>query len=91
MTKADLVDEVASYAELSRKHSETVVNTFFGSIIESLTRGDKVELRGFGTFKVRRRKPRIGRNPKTGEKVQVPAKVVPYFKPGKELRQLVDR
>ncbi len=91
MTKADLIEAVSSYAQLSRKHSELVVNTFFGSIVESLTHGDKVELRGFGTFKLRRRKPRLGRNPKTGQQVHVPAKVVPYFKPGKELRELVDR
>lgn len=90
MTKADLIEEVAAVSTLSKKHSELVVNTFFGSIVESLSRGDKVELRGFGTFNLRRRKPRIGRNPRTGEQVQVPAKVVPYFKPGKELRELVN-
>lgn len=90
MTKADLVEEVAEVAELSKKHSEQVVNTFFGSIIDSLSRGDKVELRGFGTFRLRRRKARMGRNPRTGEKVHVPAKVVPFFKPGKELRELVN-
>lgn len=91
MTKADLIEQVSSHAELSRKHSELVVNTFFGSIVESLRRGDGVELRGFGTFKLRRRNPRLGRNPKTGAPVHVPAKVVPYFKPGKDLRELVDR
>lgn len=90
MTKADLVEEVAAVSELSKKHSELVVNTFFGSIVDSLSRGDKVELRGFGTFKLRRRKARMGRNPRTGEQVHVPAKVVPFFKPGKELRELVN-
>ncbi len=91
MTKADLIDEVAAISELSKKSSEQVVNAFFQSIVESLAEGDKVELRGFGTFKLRQRKPRWGRNPKTGERVHVPAKVVPFFKPGKELRELVNR
>jgi integration host factor subunit beta len=90
MTKADLIDEVAAISELTKRDSEIVVNTFFGAIVEALNRGDKVELRGFGTFKLRRRNARIGRNPKTGERVDVPAKVVPYFKPGKELRELVN-
>ena len=91
MTKADLIDEVAAASELTKRDSEVVVSTFFGSIVDALNRGDKVELRGFGTFKLRHRKARIGRNPKTGEAVHVPAKVVPYFKPGKELRELVNR
>jgi len=91
MTKADLIEELALLSELSKKSSEIVVKTFFNSIVESLTRGDKVELRGFGTFKLRRRRARIGRNPRTGERVDVPSKVVPFFKPGKELRKLVDR
>ena len=90
MTKADLIEEVAAISDLSKKNSELVVNTFFQSIVGSLSRGDKVELRGFGTFKLRHRKPRHGRNPKTGEEVFVPAKVVPFFKPGKELRELVN-
>jgi len=90
MTKADLVEEVAAVTELSRRSSEQVVNVFFDSIVESLCRGDKVELRGFGTFRLRHRKARVGRNPKTGERVDVPAKAVPFFKPGKELRELVN-
>ena len=91
MTKADLIEEVAAIADLSKKSSEQVVSAFFGSVVESLRRGDKVELRGFGTFNLRSRKARLGRNPKTGESVHVPAKVVPFFKPGKELRELVNR
>jgi integration host factor subunit beta len=91
MTKADLIEELALLSELSKKSSEIVVKTFVNSIVESLTRGDKVELRGFGTFKLRRRRARIGRNPRTGERVDVPSKVVPFFKPGKALRELVDR
>ena len=90
MTKADLVDEVAAVTQLSRRSSEEVVNVFFDSIVESLRRGDKVELRGFGSFRVRHRRARMGRNPKTGEPVHVPAKAVPFFKPGKELRELVN-
>lgn len=90
MTKADLVDRVAAAADLTKKDSEIVVSTFFDSIVESLRRGEKVELRGFGSFRLRHRKARTGRNPKTGEPVEVPAKVVAYFKPGKELRERVD-
>jgi integration host factor subunit beta len=90
MTKADLVDEVAAVTQLSRRSSEEVVNVFFDSIVESLRRGDKVELRGFGSFRLRHRRARMGRNPKTGEPVHVPAKAVPFFKPGKELRALVN-
>jgi integration host factor subunit beta len=90
MTKADLVEEVAAISRLSKKDSELVVNTFFETIVESLRRSEKIELRGFGSFKLRHRGARQGRNPKTGEKVDVPAKVVPYFKPGKDLRELVN-
>lgn len=91
MTKADLIEEVSAVSSLSKKTSEVVVNTFFESIVDSLQRQKKVELRGFGSFKLRRRRARTGRNPKTGERVDVPAKVVPYFKPGKDLRELVNR
>ena len=91
MTKADLVEEVSVVSRLSKKSSEIVVNTFFGSIVDSLQRQEKIELRGFGSFKLRRRHARVGRNPKTGERVDVPAKVVPYFKPGKDLRELVNK
>jgi integration host factor subunit beta len=91
MTKAELVDEVSTEAELTRKHSEVIVDAVFSSIVEALQRGDKIELRGFGSFRVRHRGSRTGRNPKTGEGVLVPAKKVPYFKPGKELRELINR
>lgn len=90
MTKADLVEEVADATDLSKKSSEVVVTAFFDSIVDALSHGDKVELRGFGSFNLRHRKPRLGRNPKTGETVEVPAKIVPYFRPGKALRELVD-
>ena len=91
MTKAELVDEVGREATLTRKHSEVIVDAVFSTIVEALQRGDKIELRGFGSFRVRRRGSRTGRNPKTGQGVVVPAKNVPYFKPGKELRELLNR
>ncbi len=90
MTKADLVAEIAQAAGLTKNEAEAVVNTVLGSIVEALQHGDKVELRGFGSFRLRIRKPRVGRNPKTGEKVHVPGKAVPYFKPGKELKEMLN-
>src|SRR5881398_3328228 len=90
MTKADLVEEVAKVTELTRKDSEVIVDTMFESVIRALKSGDKLEVRGFGSFRVRQRNARVGRNPKTGEKVDVPAKRVPYFKPSKELKDLIN-
>jgi integration host factor subunit beta len=90
MTKADLVDQVIALGDLTRRDGEVIVETLFDSIISALKGSDKVEVRGFGSFRTRQRKPRIGRNPKTGESVSVPAKRVPYFKPSKELRDLVN-
>jgi len=87
MTKAELVEEVARAAELNKRDAEVIVETVFDSIVGSLQSGEKVELRGFGSFRTRERGPRRGRNPKTGEPVDVPAKRVPYFKPGKELKE----
>ena len=91
MTKAALVEEVARVADLTKKHSEVIVETVFRSISDALHRGEKIELRGFGSFRLRRREPRKGRNPKTGDRVEVPSKRVPYFKPGKELKELINR
>jgi len=91
MTKAELVDEVASIVQLTKKQAETIVNIVFDSIVDSLRNGQKIELRGFGSFRLRNRKSRTGRNPKTGEKVEVPSKKIPYFKPGKELKELINR
>ena len=91
MTKAELVAEVSRVSDLTKKHSEVIVDTVFKSIIDALHRGEKIELRGFGSFRLRRREPRKGRNPKTGDKVDVPPKKVPYFKPGKELKELINR
>ena len=87
MTKAELVEEVSRVSDLTKKHSEVIVDTVFESIIDALKRGEKIELRGFGSFRLRKREPRKGRNPKTGDKVDVPPKRVPYFKPGKELER----
>jgi integration host factor subunit beta len=90
MTKADLVEKVTALGDLTRRDGEVIVETIFGSVIGALQSGDKIEIRGFGSFRIRQRNPRIGRNPKTGERVDVPAKRVPYFKPSKELRDLVN-
>lgn len=92
MTKSELVDIIAETQEqITRREAEVVVNTIFSAISTALASGDRVELRGFGSFTTKRRNARIGRNPKTGTSVAVPAKVVPHFKPGKELRERVDR
>ncbi len=90
MTKADLVEKVTGVGELTRHDGEVIVETIFDAVIGALRRGDKIEIRGFGSFRIRQRNPRIGRNPKTGERVEVLAKKVPYFKPSKELRDLVN-
>jgi integration host factor subunit beta len=87
MTKADLVETVAESADVPRKQADEVVQVILESIIIALRRDEKVELRGFGSFRIRQRGERIGRNPKTGEQVHVPPKKIPYFKPGKYLRE----
>ena len=90
MTKADLIEEVSRVVEMTRKDSEVIVEAIFDSIVRSLRAGDKIEIRGFGSFRTRQRQPRIGRNPKTGSRVEVPPKRIPYFKPSKELKDLVN-
>jgi integration host factor subunit beta len=90
VTKAELIEEVIRITELPRKESEAVVETVFESIIEALQKNDKIEIRGFGSFRTRQRRGRIGRNPKTGAKVEVPAKRIPFFKPSKELKDFVN-
>jgi integration host factor subunit beta len=90
MTKAELIEEVSKVVELTRKESEVIVEAIFDSIVRSLRTGDKIEIRGFGSFRTRERQSRIGRNPKTGARVEVPAKRIPYFKPSKELKDLVN-
>ncbi len=90
MTKADLIDELAKVSNLTKKEGETIVNTVFENITDALAKGDKVELRGFGSFRIRQRNARKGRNPKTGTSVSVPEKRVPFFKVGKRLREHVN-
>jgi integration host factor subunit beta len=90
LTKADLIEEVLRVTELPRKESETIVETIFERIIEALQKGDKIEIRGFGSFRTRQRRGRVGRNPKTGAKVEVPPKKIPFFKPSKELKDFVN-
>ncbi len=92
MTKSEFITELANSIDyLSHKEATVIVNTFFDAIAEELIAGEKVELRGFGSFKVKERQSRVGRNPKSGTKVSVPSKKVPFFKPGKELRLLIDQ
>jgi integration host factor subunit beta len=91
MTKSELVELVSEKLDITKKDAESLVNTVFASIIEAITEGDKVELRGFGCFKVKSRRARNGRNPRTGEKIYIPPKRVPYFKPGKGLKEAVNR
>src|ERR1700678_3310892 len=90
MTKAELVEEVTRVTELPRKESEAGVETIFESIIAGRQAGDKSEIRGFGSFRTRQRRGRTGLNPKTGAKVEVPPKKIPYFKPSKELKDYVN-
>jgi integration host factor subunit beta len=90
LTKADLIEEILRVTELPRRESETIVETIFDSIIQSLQKGEKIEIRGFGSFRTRQRRGRVGRNPKTGAKVEVPAKKIPFFKPSKELKDFVN-
>ena len=92
MTKSDLIAKLASrYKQLVAKDVEVAVNAILDAIGTSLVKGARTEIRGFGSFGVNYRPPRIGRNPKTGEKVPVPEKCVPHFKAGRGLRELVDR
>jgi len=91
MTRAELIDKLAGkVTHLTRTQIEVIINTIFDSIKDALACRDKVEVRGFGSFKLRSRKERNGRNPKTGIPVSVPAKLVPFFRAGKELKELVD-
>ena len=92
MTKRELIERLAERVkELSQKDAELIVNTIFDSMTEALAAGDRIEIRGFGSFQVKRRRPREGRNPRTGEKVSVEEKRVPFFKVGKELKERVDQ
>ena len=91
MNKSDLIQSIAGrLPNLAAKDVEVIVNTIFDSMTDSLVDGDRIEIRGFGSFEVRTRKPRLGRNPKTGENVQVGNRRVPFFKVGKELKEKVN-
>ncbi len=91
MTKSELIEQlIETNTYLNKKESELVVNTIFDSITLALSAGDRVEIRGFGSFSVRERDSRQARNPKSGEVIQIPAKKAPFFKTGKELKQRVD-
>lgn len=87
MTKAEIVRVLADQVGLTRREATQVLSTVLQGVVEAINRGEKVELRGFGSFRTRKRQARRGRNPRTGAQVAVPAKVVPYFKPGKQLRE----
>lgn len=91
MTRSDLIDALAArFPALVRADAEAAVKLVTETLGSALAKGDRIEIRGFGSFEVKQRKPRLGRNPKTGAKVEVPAKGVPHFKAGKELRERVD-
>lgn len=89
MVKADLAESVFRLGDLASGEAEAIVDTIFEAMIAAIQSGDKVEIRGFGSFRIRQRNARIGRNPKTGQRVEVPAKRVSYFKPSKDLRDLI--
>lgn len=90
MTKSELVEAIAARANLTKSRAELVVNCVFNSMVESLQHGEGIEIRGFGSFTVRPYRPYAGRNPRTGQEVSVPAKRLPFFKVGKELREIVN-
>ena len=90
MNRSDLINALKEEANLSRKDAEKIVDTFFQTITDTLASGERVEIRGFGSFTVKKYKPYTGRNPKTGVQIRVPAKKLPFFKVGKELKEMVD-
>ncbi len=90
MNRSDLINSLKEEADLSRKAAEKAVDTFFGAIEQSMIEGNRVEIRGFGSFTVKQYKSYTGRNPKTGDKISVPPKKLPFFKVGKELKEIVD-
>jgi len=91
LTKTMVIDEVSAKGDVTLKDAALIVKCILDSIVRALRRGDKVEIRGFGTFRTRQRQARVGRNPKTSARVEVPPKKIPYFKPSRELRELVDK
>ena len=90
MNKTELIGEVAGKAGITKKDAEKVINAFFTTVEEGLKTGDKIQLIGFGTFEVRDRQARKGRNPQTGTEIDIPAARVPAFKPGKALKDALD-
>lgn len=91
MTKSELIERIVTHqGQLSSKDVELAIKTMLEQMSQALATGDRIEIRGFGSFSVSRRPPRIGRNPRSGESVQIPEKRVPHFKPGKALREAVD-
>tara|TARA_B110000438_G_C15533332_1_gene529445 strand:+ start:190 stop:534 length:345 start_codon:yes stop_codon:yes gene_type:complete len=91
MLKSDLIDRVAIRTNLTKSQTKLVVNSFINTITESLSEGTNIEIRGFGSFRIRERNARIGMNPKSGQRISIPAKKVPYFRAGKELKLIVDK
>ena len=91
MIKADIINKVSEGASITKVKSIEAVEAVFDAMKSAMQRGERIELRGFGSFRLRKREPRKGRNPKTGDKVDVPPKKVPYFKPGKELKELINK
>ncbi len=91
MTRSDLVEELANrFAQLTHKDAESAVKAILDAMGQAMVRGHRIEIRGFGSFTINRRPPRMGRNPRSGESVAIPEKRVPHFKPGKALREAVD-
>ncbi|CAB5101483.1 Integration host factor beta subunit [Olavius algarvensis associated proteobacterium Delta 3] len=91
MNRSDLINSLKEEASLRRKDAENIVDTFFDTITQTLASGERVEIRGFGSFTVKHYKPYVGRNPKTGVQIEVPSKKLPFFKVGKELKEMVDK
>jgi integration host factor subunit beta len=91
MTRSDLVIQLAEkFSQLTHRDTEFAVKTILDAMSDALARGHRIEIRGFGSFSINRRPPRVGRNPRSGEQVVIPEKLVPHFKPGKALREAVD-
>jgi integration host factor subunit beta len=92
MTRSDLVNRLAErFGQLTQRDTEFAVKTILDAMSDALARGHRIEIRGFGSFAINRRPPRIGRNPRSGDQVVIPEKLVPHFKPGKALREAVDQ
>ena len=91
MNRSDLINSLKDKTGLAKRDAEKIVDTFFKSITETLSENDRIEIRGFGTFTVKKYKPYVGRNPKTGVKINVASKKLPFFKVGKQLKEMVDK